>query len=62
MAKKAGTGKTKPEEGRTKKSIGRILVSTLVPVTAVGIIVIIAFLSIQAKNTIVKLSKENLQA
>ncbi len=37
MAKKAGTGKTKPEEGRTKKSIGRILVSTLVPVTAVRI-------------------------
>lgn len=37
MAKKAGTGKTKPEEGKTKKSIGRILVTTLVPVTAVRI-------------------------
>lgn len=62
MGKKAGTIQTKQTESRTKKSIGSILVKTLVPVTAVGIIIIIAFLSIQAKNTILKLSTENLQS
>ena len=58
MAKK-GAPKENGDK-KLKKSIGTVLLSVLLPVTAVAIVFIILFLTTQAKNTIVKTSKQDL--
>ncbi|MCR4781447.1 MAG: methyl-accepting chemotaxis protein [Lachnospiraceae bacterium] len=47
---------------KSKKSISTLLLSVLLPVTAIGIIFIIVFMSSQAKNVIVNVSKNDLAA
>ncbi len=59
MAKKGA-----PEGGKDKKlkkSIGAVLLSVLLPVTAVAIVFIIVFLTTQARATIEKVSKADLE-
>ncbi|MCR5777812.1 MAG: methyl-accepting chemotaxis protein [Lachnospiraceae bacterium] len=59
MAKKGA-----PEGGKDKKlkkSIGAVLLSVLLPVTAVAIVFIIVFLTTQARVTIEKISKGDLE-
>ena len=59
MAKKSA-----PEGGKDKKlkkSIGAVLLSVLLPVTAVAIVFIIVFLTTQARVTIEKVSKADLE-
>ena len=48
--------------GKTKKSISSLLLSVLLPVTAIGIVFIILFMSSQAKKEIVDISKADLKA
>ena len=47
---------------KTKKSISSLLLSVLLPVTAIGIVFIILFMSSQAKKEIVDISKADLRA
>ena len=47
---------------KTKKSISSLLLSVLLPVTAIGIVFIILFMSSQAKKEIVDISKADLKA
>ena len=48
------------KEKKLKKSIGAVLLSVLLPVTAIAIVFIIVFLTSQAKTTIVKISQTDL--
>ena len=49
-------------EKKLKKSISRVLLSILLPVTAAGIVFIIFFLTTQARKSITKLTFDNLKA
>lgn len=58
MAKK----KKVTQNAKTKRSISTLLLSVLLPVTAIGIVFIILFMSSQAKKEIVDVSKADLKA
>lgn len=58
----ATSKKKASSNAKTKKSISSLLLSVLLPVTAIGIVFIILFMSSQAKKEIVDISKADLKA
>ncbi len=58
----ATSKKKASKTGKSKKSISSLLLSVLLPVTAIGIVFIILFMSSQAKKEIVDISKADLKA